>query len=99
MSLNADVCVYMHIQHAFAHVCICSSVCYSLKHMLLIGDVNKHAAPVGECVVLGHSFPYGEPNTNMSLLVYCDTAIISHIQCDTKTSVTSTVTLIPLGNE
>lgn len=40
-------------------------------------DVNNHAVPAGDCNVPGHSFAYGEPHANMSLLMYCVTVIIS----------------------
>lgn len=63
-----------------ACVSMCCIIMYSLKHMFLItGMLKKHVVSASEWIVPGRSFPYRETNANMSLLVYCDTVIISHI--------------------
>lgn len=62
------------ILFVLVHATLLSIKAYAFNYK----DVNKHTL-AAEWIVPGHSFPYGEPNANMSLLVYCDTIIISHI--------------------
>ena len=102
MSLDADVCVYMHTQHAFAYVCICGSACYSLKHMLLIMEMltSTLALLVSELSLDTHFLTGSQTQICCCSCTVTLSSLVTFIQCDTETSVTSTtVALVPLGNE
>lgn len=104
MALDADVyvCLFTCTHNMLLHVCTCCSVCYSLMHMLLITGMLTSTLPllVSE-LSLDTRFLMG---SQMQIcLLSCTvtlSSLVTFIQCDTETSVTSTTAaLIPLGNE
>lgn len=95
------ICVYMHTQHDSACVCICCSL-LSLERMPLIMMMLTSTLPllVSE-LSLDTNFLVGS-QTQICLCSCTVTlsSLVTFIQCDTETSVTSTtVSFIPLGNE